>query len=152
MSQRLSFLGSPATYLYTQSPFDLGWMHLVDLPLADPDYGRPGRIDILLGVDVFMEVLCQGRRTWPPGSPSAFETNFGWVLAGNVNSHTPTRVITSYHTLVITSDEVLLKFWEIEERPDDQTNLSAEEGSVMQHFKENHSRSPDGRFIVPLPK
>ena len=31
-------------------------------------------------------------------------------------------------------------------------NLSPEERMVVQHFKENHSRSESGRFIVPLPK
>lgn len=78
-------------------PFNLEWKHLVDIPLADPDFGCPGRVD-LLGVDIFMEVLGQGRRIGPSGSPSAFETEFGWVLAGNINSHTPSHVITSYHT------------------------------------------------------
>ena len=135
-------------------PFDLEWKHLTDIPLADPDFGRPGRIDILLGVDVFVEVLRQGRRIGPPGSPSAFETEFGWVLAGNINSHTPSRLITSHHTFTsfVTGDEILRKFWEIEERPNDQTSLSPEERNVVQHFKENHSRTTDGRFVVPLPK
>ena len=58
-------------------PFDLEWKHLADIPLADPDFGHPGRIDLLLGVDIFVEVLRQGRRIVPPGSPSAFETEFG---------------------------------------------------------------------------
>ena len=123
-------------------PFNLEWNHLADIPLADPDFGRPGRIDILLGVDVFVDVLCQGRRIGAPGYPSAFETDFGWVVAGNVNSHNPTHVVISYHTLA-TGDEILRKFWEIEERPNDQTNLSPEERSVMQHFKQNHARGPD---------
>ena len=34
--------------------------HLKGLRLADPDYGTPGYIDILLGVDVFNQVICQG--------------------------------------------------------------------------------------------
>ena len=32
----------------------LSWKHLSDIPLADPDFGRPGRIDLLLGVDLFV--------------------------------------------------------------------------------------------------
>ena len=59
--------------------FDPQWIHLKDLKLADPDLGRPGRIDILLGIDVYTDVLLQGRRSGPPGSPIAFETMFGWV-------------------------------------------------------------------------
>ncbi len=45
--------------------FDLSWKHLSDIPLADPDFASPGRIDILLGVEV---VLLDGRRRGPPGS------------------------------------------------------------------------------------
>ena len=33
-------------------PFDPSWQHLSGLPLADPGYGKPGRIDLLLGVEV----------------------------------------------------------------------------------------------------
>ena len=31
--------------------FDLQWRHLEGIPLADPNFGLPGRVDILLGVD-----------------------------------------------------------------------------------------------------
>ena len=60
------------------------WQHLSDLRLADPDFGTPGRIDILLGVDIVSEMLLQGRRHGPPGTTTAFETCFSWVLAGAV--------------------------------------------------------------------
>ena len=36
------------------------WNHLSDIPLADPDFERPGQTDILLGVDIFVD---------PPSSP-----------------------------------------------------------------------------------
>ena len=32
---------------------DLSWKHLSDVQLADPDFGLPGRVDLLLGVEVF---------------------------------------------------------------------------------------------------
>ena len=56
-------------------PFDLKWRHLEGILLADPDFGLPGRTEILLVVDIFVEVLHQGRRTGTPGSPSTFETD-----------------------------------------------------------------------------
>jgi hypothetical protein len=52
-------------------------MHLEDIHLADPDFGRPGRINVLLGFEIFVETLLQGRQIGPPGSPCAFETEFG---------------------------------------------------------------------------
>ena len=57
------------------------WKHLMGLRLADPDFGKPERIDILLGVDVLSQSVCYGRRYGPVGSPTAFSTCFGWVLA-----------------------------------------------------------------------
>ncbi len=30
--------------------FNSQWTHLDDVKLADPDFGQPGRIDVLLGI------------------------------------------------------------------------------------------------------
>ena len=54
------------------------WTHLEGITLADPDFNRPGRVDILLGVDIYIEALLHGRRAGRPNSPVAFETTFGW--------------------------------------------------------------------------
>ena len=128
------------------------WNHLDNLSLADPDFGRPGKVDFLLGVDVFTESLLHGRRIGPPGSPVAFETAFGWVLAGPTSNPNSESVVTSHHTLVTTSDDLLRRFWEIEEETKSELILSPEENSVVQHFEETHRRTTEGRFIVPLPK
>ena len=133
-------------------PFDLKWNHLTNVQLADPSFGQPGKIDILLGVDVFVNVLLHGRRSGPPGSPVAFETKFGWVLAGETNACTPAACITTYHTSLLSGDDVLRKFWEIEEKPMSDSALSLEERTVVHHFRNHHSRTDSGRFIVPLPK
>ena len=132
--------------------FDLKWRHLQGIPLADPDFGLPRRIDILLGVDIFVEVLRQGRRTGAPGSPSAFETEFGWVLSRKLHVYASSHSIASHHVSVATGDDLLRKFWELEDCPKDQSYLTPDKRLVVQHFKDNHSQSEDGRFIVPLPK
>ena len=132
--------------------FSSSWTHLYDIPLADPDFGCPGRVDILLGVDVFTAALLHGRRVGPSGTPVAFETVFGWVLAGSTDQSTSEPVALSHHTFVTADDDLLRRFWEIEENTKHKTNLSPEERSVVQHFEMSHRRAPDGRFIVPLPK
>ena len=58
-------------------PFNLSWNHLSALPLADPAFGEPQHVDILLGADMFASILLHGRQTGPPGSPVAMETMFG---------------------------------------------------------------------------
>lgn len=42
-------------------PFDLSWKHTSDLPLTDPGFRQPSRIDILHRVEVFVDVLHHGR-------------------------------------------------------------------------------------------
>jgi hypothetical protein len=130
-------------------PFDLKWNHLNNVQLADASFGQPGKIDILLGVDIFVNVL---RRFGPPGSPVAFETKFGWVLAGETNACVPANHVTTYHTSLLSDDDILKKFWEIEEKPMSDSTLSLEERTVMHHFRDRHSRTDSGRFVVPLPK
>ena len=56
------------------------WKHLSGLELADPDYGTPAQVDILLGGKVFSKAILHGRQFGPTGAPSAFKTRFGWVL------------------------------------------------------------------------
>ena len=40
--------------------FNSKWGHLNDLHMADPSYGQPGRIDILVGVDIYADVMAGG--------------------------------------------------------------------------------------------
>ncbi len=91
-----------------------GWTHLSNLKLADSKFGVPCRIDLLLGVEVFVQVVLHGRRFGPPGSPIALETCFGWVFAGGTS---PPLVedIVAHHTSIVTGDELLHRFWNIEE-------------------------------------
>ena len=78
------------------------------------------------------------------------------MLCGNTGSTLTSAQanvhITTFHTSITSSDDVLTKFWEIEEFPSDQASLSVEERTVVRHFESNHARSKEGRFIVPLPK
>ena len=128
------------------------WDHLDNLSLADPDFGRPGKIDLLLGVDIFTGALLHGRRVGVAGSPVAFETVFGWVLAGPTTSPTSEPVIASHHALAANTDDLLQRFWEVEQEAKPELNLSPEERAVVKHFEDNHRRTPEGRFVVPLPK
>lgn len=130
------------------------WTHLNGLILADQDFGRPGRIDLLLGTDMYVGALLNGRRSGPPNSPVAFETIFGWVLAGKTDN---TNIVSS-HLSVATlhastcselNEDVLQKFWEIEEVPMAKF-ASVDDKCVLEHFKKTHRRMDDGRFEVTL--
>ena len=128
-------------------PLNPSWYHLTGLQLADPSFGTPRIIDVLLGVDIFIAALLNGQRHSPPGLPTALETVFGWVLAGNCCF----TLFNHHHATLLSGDDLLRKFWEVEEAPLDPV-LSAEEQAVVNHYHTNHSCSPEGSFTVLLPK
>ena len=132
-------------------PMDLRWDHLSDLQLADPNFGQPGKIDLLLGVEIFVEVMLHGRRCGIPGSPVAFETQFGWVLAGSTGFGAPAQVATTHHAMLLTGDDLLRSFWEVERIPAMEC-LTTDESAAVNHFEKHHTRLENGRFLVPLPK
>ena len=80
------------------------------------------------------------------------ETHFGWVLAGRADSLSPTSHIATHHTSILSGDELLRKFWELEETPTSEPVYSPEERVVVEQFKATHHRAADGMFVVPLPR
>ena len=71
-------------------PFDLSWKHISDLPLANPSLAS--QVESTFSLEwTSTSRLLHGRRTGPPGAPTAFETKFGWVLSGSLRQDTPTE-------------------------------------------------------------
>ena len=120
--------------------------------LADPEFGTPAKIDLILGTDVYNKVIRHGRRSGSPGSPTAHRTAFGWVLAGTVHASGPTKNTDTCCLSSISSDETLRAFWEIEDCKFTEPALSMEERAVVNHFEATYARHESGRFIVHLPK
>ncbi|XP_055701775.1 uncharacterized protein LOC129801041 [Phlebotomus papatasi] len=121
--------------------------------LADPDFGKPGPIDMLLGADVFMSVL---RSRKVAGSPTLQETTFGYIVAGCFESHSDSTS-SVYHliTCLCSTEDASLntqmeKFWTLEEVKA-QKPLSVEEQKCEAHFALYTSRNSDGRYVVRLP-
>lgn len=76
-----------------------------------------------------------------------------WILSGGSGPHKPVSLhVASLHTSTQFGDDLLRRFWEVEEVPSSSLAISLEEKFVVQHYEENHSRTSSGRFIVPLPK
>ena len=113
---------------------------------------RPKGIDILCGLGVFVEAIHHGWRYGPRGSPTAVNTDFGWVLAGDTCSQAETGMVTTHLTSVLTGDDLLRWFLEVEVKTIADCSLTVEDRRAVQHFNSYHSRDPDGRFVVPLPK
>ena len=123
---------------------------MAGLQIADPEFGVPGKIDLLLGTKIFSKVALHWRRFGPHGAPTTLKTHFGWVLSGTVCS----RQRQSAETCCLTTvgiEDLMRKFWEFEDCNLQQPILSVKEKMVIQHIEETHSRDDTGRCIVPLP-
>ncbi|XP_032589276.1 uncharacterized protein LOC116804701 [Drosophila mojavensis] len=53
-----------------------------NVQLADPQFQKPQRIDLLLGADIFFDILREGKIKGPDDSPTLQLTAFGWIVSG----------------------------------------------------------------------
>lgn len=129
------------------------WPHLKHLALADPDPTQLQPIHLLIGADLYGSLLLNDLRQGPLGSPTAQLTVFGWIISGptgldSTSSHPSVPVM---HCVGMQStDDILQRFWEIENIPDS-SHLSSEDQQCEDHFVDTHSRNMDGRYVVRLP-
>ncbi|XP_053692622.1 uncharacterized protein LOC128741071 [Sabethes cyaneus] len=127
------------------------WTIPNEIVLADPTFYQPGRIDMILGMEVYYELIQEGLVRLGPHLPVLQKTTLGWVVSGKVgNSSAPTLRIANICTATAI-DEQLARFWEIESCYAKST-LSVEETLCEAHFAATTVRNEMGRFVVQLPK
>lgn len=128
------------------------WRHIADLTLADPEPFSAEPIDIIIGADLYGELLLEGVRRDGGDRPTAQNTVFGWVISGPTSGlNQSSRSITVQHFAgSISLHRELRHFWEVEEILR-QSRLTPEEQRCEEHFTTTHSRRPDGRYVVRLP-
>lgn len=129
------------------------WSDLESLELADPGYATPGRIDILLGAEVYSDILLDGILKHPQENLLAQNTILGWVLSGKMSSESTSarRKFTNLHVQV-KEDEMLKQFWELENEPNSiDRKLSKEEERCENYYDATTMRDKEGRYIVKLP-
>lgn len=107
------------------------------------------RIDLVLGSDIFSEIIMEGVRIGEEGVPIAQQTHFGWILSGKVDQTQSTIEINSFHT---TSEiESLMEEFLAIESVDNVNPMTAEEQWCEEFYHKTHRRNEEGRFIVRLP-
>ena len=92
------------------------------LTLADPNFDKPGRIDLLSGSDVLDQLMLPARRFSKDGMLYAWETVFGWSIRGKyIPQSYPMESLLCLHSRAADSnmDDLLAAFWEAEEAPSD---------------------------------
>jgi len=125
--------------------------NLKNIPLADESWGTPGDIDLLIGVNLFAEILLGGKISNSQGGPNALQTVFGYVVLGEA----PVSLLSSssYALCSFTSVEIedlVKKFWEIE-NVDNQPLLSIDDKHCENFYTATTIRKPTGEYEVALP-
>ncbi|XP_065356265.1 uncharacterized protein LOC135950662 [Calliphora vicina] len=108
--------------------------------LADPNFNKADRIDIVIGADLFSQILEDGvhREEKILGQ----NTKLGWILSGviRVNHKSNTKSVATTN---------IERFWEIEEIEEE--NSQDEEDKCLKLYSETTRRDEDGKFIVRIP-
>ncbi|XP_055943547.1 uncharacterized protein LOC129974765 [Argiope bruennichi] len=128
-------------------------LEIPQVMLGDPEFTRSSKIDALLGAETFFEIV-KGEQIRSSLNSLIFQnTVFGYVAGGYVNANNQ-EPCTNLCTLVSRNENienVIEKFWLVENISEENTILSSEEEFCEAHFKETHTRNKDGRFVVKMP-
>ncbi|XP_011685530.1 PREDICTED: uncharacterized protein LOC105448572 [Wasmannia auropunctata] len=125
-----------------------------NLPLADPHFHKSSDIDVLLGAEVFWDLMCVGQVRSSPKHPTLQKTRLGWILAGRMGSPpNDGRRVQSFHATISNLElhNQLSQFWQQESGGSNPTNYTLVKAHCEQHFIDNVTRDQDGRFVVKLP-
>lgn len=136
------------------------WQHLRDLALADPTFGHTGRIDALIGADIWGQLLTDGIIRGRDNEPCAQSTQLGWVVFGP--AETQVQPIHKARSLAIHSrslsvrindertDTLLRQLFEVKEA-ESLTNIALEADICERIFMKTYYRDKTGRYFVQFP-
>jgi hypothetical protein len=54
-----------------------------NIKLADPRFDCSGPVDLLIGAELFLPLMCIGQIHLAPGQPHFQKTHLGWIVGGN---------------------------------------------------------------------
>ncbi|GFT86400.1 integrase catalytic domain-containing protein [Trichonephila clavipes] len=121
-----------------------------EIKLADYKFNIPGKIDVLLGAEIFYELLRPGQIYCGDSRLLLQNTVFGYVVSGSVGDEVRDNNI--HCGLIRDSDlnTTLRSFWELESIGVKNENCSSEEDVSFEMFKQRvHFKN--GRYEVELP-
>lgn len=128
--------------------------------LADPNFQQPAPVDIILGADIFWDILGSNQINLGENSPKLRSSQFGWLIAGphmssgihNDNNSADRTTFMNFSSNLADIDHRLAKFWECEELPTlKKPGLSESEKECEKHFMTHTKRLSTGHFSVRLP-
>ncbi|XP_043270546.1 uncharacterized protein [Venturia canescens] len=136
------------------TPPNISLSHLQGLPLADPEFLSPGSIELILGADIYGQLIREQIKRGPQGTPIAQNTVFGWIVLGPMDSSHQSAGLV-HHAAVDHGyqelQDLLTQFWVQEEvSGSGESHLTPDEQECETHFLTTHKRDSDGRYVVRL--
>ncbi|XP_048004352.1 uncharacterized protein LOC125240503 [Leguminivora glycinivorella] len=131
------------------------WSDLSKLDLADYTFNIPGKIDLLLGGEVYGQILLNEMIKAPQGALIAQRTSLGWIVSGPTHlGESEIRTSVSVNHIHLDENELLKKFWELEadhNTTDPKRHYNEDEKKCEEFFNATTERDSTGRYIVKLP-
>ncbi|CAK1584895.1 unnamed protein product [Parnassius mnemosyne] len=134
-----------------------------NISLADPNFHSPAPVDMLIGADVFWDLIGTQRLKLGDGQPILCETSLGWLVSGPIDYRYVkkgvnfikcnfTRIFQDEASKDLDEDiqKQLVRFWHLEE-VSPAFLYSNEEKLCEEHFLKNTTRLANGRFCVRIP-
>ncbi|XP_028171679.1 uncharacterized protein LOC114360986 isoform X2 [Ostrinia furnacalis] len=140
----------PSTFIYREHiPIPNG------LQLADPSFNIPATIDILVGAEVFWNILEANSISLRKNYPVLRESKLGWIMSGSILQNPTSRNTNHCHNInhCNFSDSIesqLSKFWDLDSISPTHS-MSKDEYKCESIFKNTTKRDNDGRFVVKIP-
>ena len=126
--------------------------HLEDIEFADQYPRDATEIELLIGNDYADNVQTGQRRMGKSGEPVAVQTIFGWVLSGRIHQEA-TQMASTNLTPVVELENMIEKFWKIEEIPNPKTRMKTLlDEKVHEEFKRTIAfNEVDQQYKVEIP-
>lgn len=124
-----------------------------NITLADPEFNKVNKIQILLGAELFFHFL-KSEKIYLDENLVCQNSCFGYLVSGSTDLTKINRSISLNQNCFLTMEtlnESIKSFWEIETIQDSNTCPSEELIYCDEHFKRTHYRNSDGRYIVQMP-
>ncbi|XP_037805276.1 uncharacterized protein LOC119599551 [Lucilia sericata] len=149
----LSFCVTPHISYQPDNELDVSsWNLPPNTELADENFFKSKRIDLLIGTETFFDILAVGQIKLGPNLPKLHKTLFGWIVAGRYVSKQP-NICGSSCMLSIEEDIdlKLQRLWEIDEVQSGSNDLTPEQSECETFFNDTVHRESSGRIVVKLP-
>ncbi|KAI5639093.1 hypothetical protein NE865_08293 [Phthorimaea operculella] len=139
-----------------KAPIDLSNFKIPEsIQLSDPNFNDPAPVELLIGADLFWDIIGTEKRYLGPKNPRLHNTEFGWIVGGPISQHKAKSNNQNIHCnrAIISTPNIeqnITKFWELEELPLKKLQ-SLNDAECEKHFRQNTTRLSSGRFCVKLP-